>query len=70
MTRTKETIIGQLRQAIADSGESQNAISKATGIAQPHLNRFVNEERGLSLENAAVLCSYLKLHLAPISRKR
>lgn len=64
----RSTIIDQLRKAISESDESQAAIAEATGIAQPHLNRFINGARGISFENAAVLCDYLKLEL--VSKKR
>ena len=41
---------------IADSGESQLSISESTGIDQGNLSRFLRGERGLSLDNFAVLC--------------
>ena len=47
------------------SGESEYAIGKATGVSQSVLSRFVNGERGISLETAAKLCSYLELDLLP-----
>lgn len=59
----KPDLIEQLRKAIAKGDQSQYAISKATGISQPMLNRFVNGERSISLETAARLCDYLKLEL-------
>lgn len=60
----KTDIIDQLRKAIDDSGESQLAIAKAAGIGQSGLNRFMNGDRGISLETAAKLCNHLKLKLA------
>ena len=58
-----KNVIDQLRKAIVDSGESQLAISEATGINQGNLSKFLNGERGLSLDNFAELCSYFKLKL-------
>jgi plasmid maintenance system antidote protein VapI len=43
----------------------QYAIAQATGVSQSVLNRFINGERGISLETAAKLCQYLDLDLLP-----
>ncbi|MES1213409.1 MAG: helix-turn-helix domain-containing protein [Singulisphaera sp.] len=53
------------RRTIVESGESEYAIGKATGVSQSVLSRFVNGERGISLETAAKLCRYLELDLLP-----
>jgi transcriptional regulator with XRE-family HTH domain len=58
-----KTIIDQLRDHVDKSPQSQLAIAKATGIGQPNLNRFMRNERGLSLENVEKLAAYLKLKL-------
>ena len=58
-----KNVIDQLRKVIVDSGESQLSISEATGINQGNLSKFLNGERGLSLDNFAVLCAYFKLKL-------
>lgn len=60
-----KSMIDQLRKAIEDSGESQLAIAEAAGIGQSGLNRFMNGQRGISLETASKLCDYLKLKLVP-----
>ena len=65
MTPERRTIVEQLRQAIVDSGESEYAVGKATGVSQTIFSRFINSERGISIETAAKLCSYLKLDLLP-----
>jgi transcriptional regulator with XRE-family HTH domain len=65
MTPKARSIVEQLKQAIKRSGETQYAIAQATGISQSVLNRFINGERGISLETAAKLCQYLDLDLAP-----
>jgi plasmid maintenance system antidote protein VapI len=59
----KKSIVEQLRQAITQSDESEYAIAKGSGVSQSVVNRFVHGERGISLETAAKLCSYLKLDL-------
>ncbi len=56
-------VIDQLRKVIEDSGESQVSISEATGINQGNLCKFLYGERGLSLDNFAILCTYFKLKL-------
>jgi plasmid maintenance system antidote protein VapI len=65
MTPKARSIVDQLQQAIKRSGETQYAIAHATGISQSVLNRFINGERGISLETAAKLCQYFDLDLAP-----
>jgi transcriptional regulator with XRE-family HTH domain len=62
---TKRNIIDQLRRAMRDSGETEYAIAKGSGVSQSIVNRFVSEERGISLETAAKICEYLKLDLLP-----
>jgi transcriptional regulator with XRE-family HTH domain len=65
MTPKARTIVDQLRKAIADSGETEYAIAKGSGVSQSVVNRFVHGERSISLETAAKLCSYLNLDLVP-----
>jgi transcriptional regulator with XRE-family HTH domain len=57
--------VDQLQHAIKRSGDTQYAIAQATGISQSVLNRFLNGERGISLDTAAKLCQYLALDLVP-----
>ena len=59
----KRSIVEQLRLAIAASGQTEYAIAKGSGVSQSVVNRFVNGERGISLETAAKLCEYLDLDL-------
>jgi transcriptional regulator with XRE-family HTH domain len=58
-----KSIVDQLRQSITQSGESEYAIAKGSGVSQSVLNRFMNGERSIGLETAAKLCAYLKLEL-------
>jgi plasmid maintenance system antidote protein VapI len=61
------SLVDQLRQAIADCGETQYRIAKDSGVPQPVVNRFVTGQRGLTLETAAKLASYLRLRLCPLA---
>ncbi|MGA7700186.1 MAG: helix-turn-helix transcriptional regulator [Thermoguttaceae bacterium] len=64
MPRKKSsTIVDQLRQAIADSKDTEYMIAKMSGVSQSVVNRFVHGERGIGLETTAKLCAYLKLNL-------
>jgi transcriptional regulator with XRE-family HTH domain len=63
MASKKKNIVDQLRRAMRDSGESEYAIAKASGVSQSVVNRFVSGERGISLETAAKLCAYLRVDL-------
>ena len=58
-----KTIADQLRKAIADSGETEYAIAKGSGVSQSVVNRFVHGERSISIDTAAKLCAYLGLTL-------
>jgi len=55
----------QLQAAIAATGQSLYAVAQASGVAAPVLQRFVNGERGITLETAAKLANYLGLALLP-----
>lgn len=55
-----------LREAINNSGESANAIARATGVPQPTITRFL-AGADMKLSTAARLAEYLKLEL---KRKR
>lgn len=55
----------QLQAAIAATGQSLYAVAQASGIAAPVLQRFVNGERGITLETAGKLAEYLGLSLLP-----
>jgi len=61
-------LVEELRQAIADSGQSQYAIIKGSGVPQPVVSRFMTGERGMNLASAAKICAYLGLHLARVRR--
>lgn len=61
----------QLRQAVTDCGLSQYAISKQTGISKSTLCRFMNGERGLTMNALDTLAAHLRLEvrmLGPIKK--
>lgn len=64
------TVGEQLRRAVETCGQTRYAISKATGIPQSVLSRFVAGGKPLRGENVDKLCAYLGLELRPKSGKR
>lgn len=58
----------QLQAAISATEQSLYAIAQGSGIAAPVLQRFVNGERGITLDTAGKLAAYLGLSLLPESR--
>lgn len=63
MVAKRSSIVEQLRKAMRDSGQTEYAIAKGSGVSQSVVNRFVTGERGISLDTAAKLCDYLDLDL-------
>jgi hypothetical protein len=59
----------QLKAAIAATGQSLYSIAQASGVAAPVLQRFVNGQRGITLETAGKVAAYLGLSLLPETRK-
>lgn len=62
------SVTEQLRKAVEQCGETRYAISKATGIPESVLSRFVAGGKGLRSENIDLLCAYLRLELRPKRR--
>lgn len=63
MKKKNTPLTEQLRQAVLNCDQTRYAISKATGIGQDKLSRFVNGERGVSCEVMDTLGLYLGLRL-------
>ena len=63
-----ERFSDQLRRAVRESGSSRYAISKATGISEAVLSRFVAGTAGMSLNSIDKLMGHLGLEIRP--RKR
>jgi transcriptional regulator with XRE-family HTH domain len=53
----------QIRRALADCGMTRYAVSKATGIDQATLSRFMSGERGLPMKTLDVLADFLDLNI-------
>jgi plasmid maintenance system antidote protein VapI len=70
MKRKHAKLSEQVRQAIADCGETRYAISKATGIDAATLCRFVNGKSGLSIPVLDTLGEYLGLRIVVDGRKQ
>ena len=61
---------GEIRQALANCGQTRYAISKGTGIAESTLSRFMAGERGLPTKTLDKLADYLDLHVTTGKRRR
>ena len=59
-----------LRNTLEHCGQTRYAVSKATGIPQSTLSRFVAEGRALRGDNIDVLAEYLDLQLVAKASKR
>lgn len=57
-----KTVADQLRQAIRESGLSANALSKATGIDQTLISRFLRG-KDMGIERASKIAAHLGLSL-------
>ncbi len=56
-------ISNQVKQAIAESGESLNELGRQTGVSDSQLSRFMRGERGLNTTTLDRLAEYLGLEL-------
>jgi hypothetical protein len=63
MARQSIPLSEQLRQAIATSGQTCYRISKATGISEATLSRFMSGVRGLPMPTLDRLGLYLDLRV-------
>lgn len=52
-------LLDSLRRALDEADESRYRIAKGSGVAASQLSRFINGERGLSVESAERLANYL-----------
>ena len=60
----------ELRQAIERSGVSRYSIWQQTGIDQGSLSKFMDGERGLSIESIDQIAELLGLHICGADAKR
>ncbi len=64
------TILQSIQAAIENSGQTCYRICKGAGVAPSQLSRFVNGERGLSVEAVERLADYLGLEIVIRSKRR
>jgi hypothetical protein len=57
------------RRAILGSGVSRYSISKATGVDEAALCRFVHGQRGLSVESVETILDHLGYNIQVIQRE-
>lgn len=68
--KSPEKLTDQLRRIVAESGKSLGQITRDTGIDKSALSRFVNGERGLSMEALDKIGEYLGLRFAADKRRK
>jgi hypothetical protein len=61
--KTPQKLTDQLRAAVVESGLTLGQITRDTGIDKSALSRFVNGERGVSMEAMDTLGKYLRLRI-------
>lgn len=65
-----ETAIRDACEKAQSKGWTTNAIAEAAGVANPVLYRFLNRQRGLSIDAAARLCEHFCIRLTVPKIKR
>ena len=63
MGKKRIKLSDQIRNAIDNCGETRYAISKATGICETTLSRFMSGERGLPMKTLDILADHLDLNI-------
>ena len=66
----RATFTEQLRRVVRDCGETRYSLAKRMGIAQSTLTRFMNGDRGLSMEAIDRLFDALNLEIKPRRKAR
>jgi hypothetical protein len=61
--KAKQKLTEQLRLAVATSGRTLGEFARDTGLDKSALSRFVNGERGLSMEAFDIVGDYLGLRI-------
>jgi DNA-binding Xre family transcriptional regulator len=61
--QSKQSLTAQLRRMVADSGQTLGELARNTGIDKSALSRFVNGERGLSMQALDAIGDHLGLRL-------
>ncbi len=70
MRQGMKSVSDQLREAIEAGPMSRRQISKATGLDESVLSRFVHGKSGLAVPSIDKVCKLLRLELRPIKKPR
>lgn len=68
--KQKTDLAADIRRAIKERGLSAYRVAKDSGIDRAVAVRFINGERGLTLDTASRICGMLGLELRPVQRRR
>ena len=68
--KASDRLSEQLRRIVANSGKTLGQITRDTGIDKSALSRFVNGERGVSMEAMDKLGEYLGLRIVKATKSR
>jgi len=68
--KQRPSLSAELRQAIERSGLSRYGIWQQTGIDQGSLSKFMDGERGLSIESIDKIAELLGLHICTADAER
>jgi hypothetical protein len=68
MGKRKPNMTEALRKAAKDSGQTTCALAKGSGLDRAAVVRFLNRDRGLTLDSAGLLAEYLGLELRPVRK--
>jgi len=63
------TLSDALRDAIRESGMTQDAIAREVDISAGIISRFMRAERSMTLDTAEKLCAYFKLELHGVVKR-
>lgn len=70
MTKTKELLTDQLRQAILEADITQAELARRSGVPREVLSRFTRGLTGMSLGSVDAICAVLGLRLVGPKRRR
>lgn len=65
----RKSLVSELRKAIVESSYTQNRLSELSGVNRAQINRFVKNERTLTLESAEKIAKVLGLELKSKKKK-
>ena len=68
--QSKTDLAATIRKAVKDSGMTPYRIATDADVDRAIMTRFVNEQRGLTLDTASRLCDILGLELRPSTRPK